>query len=154
MKVNDMEVKRVSEKVIHGLCTRTDNATEMTPNKGKIPALWQRFDESVPVDYKGGERVYGVYFDYETDHTGEFTVLAGFDGKTLPADVSLQEVIIPAAKYLVFTHKGEMPQIAIDAWTEVWNYFSEGHSEYERLYSMDFEYYPSAGEIAVHIAIK
>jgi hypothetical protein len=47
-----------------------------------------------------------------------------------------------------------MPQIAIDAWTEVWNYFSSGKEEYERLYTTDFEYYPNGNQIEVHIAVK
>jgi len=149
-----MELRFVSEKTINGFSIRTDNETEMDPNKGKIGALWQTFDDAVPVDYKNGERVYGVYSDYESDHTGKFTVLAGFDGSSIPPQISLEQVTIPDAKYLVFTHKGEMPQIAIDAWTEVWNYFSNGNVEHQRLYSTDFEYYPNGNEIEVHIAVK
>lgn len=149
-----MELRVVSEKIIHGLSIRTDNATEMDPNKGKISALWQGFDEAVPVDYKNGERVYGVYFDYESDHSGKFTVLAGFDVAKTPSNVRLEKVTIPSTKYLVFTHKGEMPQIAIDAWTEVWHYFENESAEYQRVYSTDFEYYPNGNEIEVHIAVK
>ena len=149
-----MELRFVSEKTLNGLSIRTDNATEMDPNKGKIGALWQTFDESVPVDYKNGERVYGVYSDYESDHTGQFSVLAGFDGTNFPSNIILEKVTIPKAKYLVFTHKGEMPQIAIDAWTEVWNYFSSGKEDYQRLYTTDFEYYPNGNQIEVHIAVK
>ncbi len=36
-----------------------------------------------------------------------------------------------------------LPQIAIDAWTEIWNYFSNGKADHQRLYSTDFEYYPN-----------
>jgi len=149
-----MELRTSSEKLINGISIRTDNATEMDPNKGKIGALWQTFDATVPVDYKHGERVYGVYFNYESDHHGKFDVLAGFDGKSLPTNVHLESQIIPETKYLVFTHKGEMPQIAIDAWTDVWNYFNNEAAEYQRAYSIDFEYYPNGNEIEVHIAIK
>lgn len=149
-----MELRFVSEKIINGLSVRTDNATEMDENKGKIGALWQTFDEAVPVDYQGGERVYGVYFDYESDHTGQFTVLAGFDGASFPANSNLESVTVPEGNYLVFIHKGKMPQIAIDAWTEVWNYFSQGNVKHQRLYSTDFEFYPNGNEIEVHIAVK
>ncbi|MDU0355891.1 effector binding domain-containing protein [Paraglaciecola aquimarina] len=148
-----MQIKSVAAKTINGLSVRTDNITEMSVN-GKIAPLWQAFDEMVPVDYKHGERVYGVYFDYESDHAGKFTVLAGFDGRSLPTGMKLETVTIPAAKYLVFHHQGTMPQIAIDAWTEVWNYFSSQQVEHERLYSTDFEYYPNQNEIEVHIAIR
>ena len=149
-----MELRIVSEKNIRGLSARTNNTAEMSPSSGKIPALWQSFDNTVPVDYKNGERVYGVYFNYESDHNGEFTVLAGFDGKSYPASANLEHVTIPEAKYLVFTHQGDMPKIAIDAWTEVWNYFNNENPEYERVYTTDFEYYPSQNEIQVHIALK
>jgi hypothetical protein len=87
-----MELRSVSEIKINGLSTITDNATEMDPNKGNIATLWQAFDTAVPVDYKNGERVYGVYSNYESDH--------------------------------------------------------------QRLYSIDFEYYPNGNEIEVHIAVK
>ena len=149
-----MELRISQEKTIHGLCVRTDNETEMNTTQGKIADLWQTFDASVPVNYKDGERVYGIYYDYESDHTGKFTVLAGFDGQSFPSNPPLEKIIIPKAKYLVFHHKGEMPQIAIDAWTEVWQYFTNDAAEYQRLYSVDFEYYPNGNEIEVHIAVQ
>ena len=147
-----MEIRQFSGKAIHGLSIRTDNATEMNPDTGKIGPLWQTFDKTVPVDYKNGERVYGVYSDYESDHTGKFTVLAGFDGPTYPEN--LDTVTIPQGKYLVFTHQGEMPQIAIDAWTEIWQYFTNEAVEHQRLYTTDFEYYPNGNQIEVYIAVK
>ncbi|GHE87274.1 GyrI-like domain-containing protein [Thalassotalea profundi] len=147
-----MEIRHFLGKTIHGLAIRTDNETEMNPDTGKIGALWQTFDNTVPVDYKNGERVYGVYSDYESDHTGKFTVLAGFDGTSFPEN--LEPITIPQGKYLVFTHQGEMPQIAIDAWTEIWHYFTNEDVDHQRLYTTDFEYYPSGNQIEVHIAIK
>lgn len=148
-----MELRFVSEKTISGLSTRTDNATEMSAN-GRIPGLWQSFDKSVPVDYKNGERVYGVYYNYESDHNGLFTVLAGFDGQSYPPNIDIEKVIIPQGKYLVFTQKGEMPQIAINAWTQVWEYFTNENCEHQRLFTTDFEYYPNGNQIEVHIAIS
>jgi len=149
-----MEIKFIDEKVISGFSIRTDNATEMSATDGKIPSLWQRFDQTIPVDYKNGERVYGVYSDYESDHTGKFNVLAGFDGPSFPANLNVEQITIPAAKYLVFTHRGTMPQIAIDAWTQVWQYFNQDSPQHQRLHSVDFEYYPNGNQIEVCIAIK
>jgi len=149
-----MELTHVTEKIVHGLSIRTDNETEMDANKGQISGLWQTFDNTVPVDYKKGERVYGIYTNYESDHTGKFTVYAAFDGNIFPAEAELKQISIKEGKYLVFSHKGEMPQIAIDAWTQVWNYFSTANVEHQRLYSTDFEYYPNGNEIEVHIGIK
>jgi len=148
-----MEVKSVSEKVVYGLSIRTYNATEMQPETGKIGALYQSFDTTVEVDYKNGERVYGVYYDYQSDHTGEFNVLAGFDGNA-SANQDLERVVIPKAKYLVFTQQGEMPQAVINAWFDVWQYFSKDDAQYQRLFTVDFEHYKSADQVEVHIAIK
>ena len=69
-----MEVKYVEQQHICGFSSITNNEAEMTPGRGKIPALWQKFNTTIPVNYQGGERVYGVYSDYESDHTGTFGV--------------------------------------------------------------------------------
>jgi len=148
-----MEIRHTSEITINGITTTTNNALEMSP-QGKIPALWQSFDELVPVDYKNGERVYGVYCNYESDHNGSFDVLAGFDGQPPATCRDIEQITIPKGKYLVFTFKGDMPQIAIDAWTAVWSYFASQHCEHQRLFTKDFEYYPNGNEIEVHIALK
>ena len=81
-----MELRIVSGKTISGISARTNNTVEMS-SEGKIPALWQTFDENIPVDYKNGERVFGVYFNYESDHNGMFTVLAGFNGRSYPPGI-------------------------------------------------------------------
>jgi predicted transcriptional regulator YdeE len=150
---NIVELRHVSGKTLIGISTRTNNALEMGPN-GKIPTLWQSFDESIPVDYKNGERVYGVYYNYESDHNGMFTVLAGFDGQSYPLNVGIERITIPKCNYLVFSEKGEMPKIAIDAWKKVWEYFSSVQCEHQRLFTVDFEFYPNGNEIEVHIAVK
>ena len=86
-----MEVRFISKTItISGFSIRTDNATEMDPQTGQIAKLWQTFDKTVPVDYKNGERIYGVYSDYESDHTGKFTVLAGFDGNDSSSQSQLE----------------------------------------------------------------
>lgn len=148
-----MEVRYAKEVVITGYSTVTNNMAEMSSDRGKIPSLWQKFDVKVPVDYRAGERVYGVYYNYETDHTGDFTVLAGFDGTSTPSDKELETKTIPAGKYLVFSCQGDMPQIAIDAWTQVWQYFSQNSPDYQRLFTIDFEHYPDGNTIDVYIAI-
>ena len=148
-----MEVRHAQEVSVSGYSTVTNNAAEMSPDKGKIPELWQKFDAEVPVDYRGGELVYGAYYNYESDHTGDFTVLAGFDGSVDKANTKIETITVPAEKYLVFSCTGDMPQIAIDAWTQVWQYFSQTSPEYQRLFTVDFEHYPNGNAIDVYIAI-
>ena len=150
----NMEVKYLSSPIeIQGFSVVTNNHTEFSP-QGKIPALWQRFDTAIPVDYKAGERVYGVYFNYESDHTGDFTVLAGFNGKSVPERIAVEHITIPSGKYLVFSKYGDMPQIAIDAWQDIWRYFSQENTEYERAFTVDFEHYVNGNHIDVYMAIK
>ncbi|HHS92957.1 MAG TPA: AraC family transcriptional regulator, partial [Campylobacterales bacterium] len=67
-----MRVEEIEERTIYGITTRTKNLDEMNPQTAKIGSIWQKFDETVDVDYKGGERVYGVYYNYESDANGKF----------------------------------------------------------------------------------
>lgn len=149
-----MEEVIVEETVVHGMSIRTNNANEMNPSTGKIAQLWQNFDDTVAVNYQGGERVYGIYSHYESDHTGDFNVLAGFNGNLPSKNLSLEQFIIPAGQYLVFTKKGKMPQIAFDVWGEIWAYFLKENVEHKRNFLVDFEYYPGPDEIKVHIGVS
>ncbi len=148
-----MKVVQVDEKQINGISVRTTNENEMSPDKARIASLWQTFDNKVSVDYRNGKRVYGIYYNYESDANGEFSVLAGTD-QTDTSSGDLEKIKIPSGKYLVFEAKGEMPQVVIDTWGEIWNYFSNDESEYQRTYTTDFEYYKNQNEIEVCIAVK
>lgn len=149
-----MNVVTIDEKRIIGLVARTTNAKEMNPATGKIGALWKEFDEQVKVDYKNGNRVYAVYFDYESDVTGEYSVLAGTDQLDANSTTQLVTTVIQNGKYLVFTAQGDIPKIVFDTWAQVWEYFSKKDAKYERLYTTDFEYYKSQNEIEIYIAVK
>ena len=74
-----MQLVTVNEKIISGLSIRTRNALEMNPETAQIGKLIQRFDQNIRVNFKEGARVYSVYFDYESDVSGEYTMLAGAD---------------------------------------------------------------------------
>jgi len=147
-----MKIIDTKEKTINGISIRTTNNNEMSPETAKIGALHQHFDETVSVDYKGGSRVYGVYFDYESDASGEFSVLAGTDKVDSTKD-KLEQITLPAGKYLVFSGKGEMPKAVIDTWGDIWTYFS-ADAEYQRAYTFDYEFYKSQDEVDVFIAVK
>lgn len=149
-----MEIVQLNDKQITGISIRTKNADEMNPATAKIGALYHRFDGQVPVDYKNGARVYGVYFNYESDHRGEFSVLAGVDRVDPAHAENLEKVTLPAAKYMVFEGKGEMPKVVIETWKTIWDYFSQPGVQYQRAYTTDFEFYKSQTEVAIHIAIK
>jgi predicted transcriptional regulator YdeE len=149
-----MKSVEFNEKRIIGISTRTTNAKEMDPSTGRIGPLWKEFDAQVEVDYKNGKRVYGVYFNYESDATGEYSILAGTDQLDANSSAKLETIVIPSGKYLVFTAKGDIPRIVFDTWGRVWEYFSKKDAEYDRSYITDFEYYVNQNEIEVYIAVK
>ena len=152
-----MNVITIAEKTIQGMSTRTRNSNEMNPETAKIAALYEDFYKNIVVDYQQGARVYGVYFDYESDASGMFSVLAGAD-RIKSSTIELQQVKIKAGDYLVFKGEGEMPQAVIDTWMKIWEFFSEGNTEnnteYKRAYVTDFELYKSETQVEIHIGIE
>tara|TARA_B100001109_G_C18864753_1_gene476409 strand:- start:60 stop:542 length:483 start_codon:yes stop_codon:yes gene_type:complete len=150
-----MKVVDVNEKQIYGISVRTTNANEMGPETAKIGKTWQQFDREVSVNYQAGERVYGVYYEYESDANGEFNVLAGTENP----NESLEQVTILKGKYLVFEGKATSPddnariQAVIDTWGKVWGYFSNEETEYKRAYKTDFEHYINQTDINIYISI-
>lgn len=148
-----MKVVQFSGKEIQGIHIRTNNADEMNPKTAKISLLYQHFDNVVSVDFKGGARIYGAYFDYESDASGEFSVLAGVD-KVKSSTERLEKITLPSGKYAVFEGKGEMPQCVIETWEKVWAYFSQDDVPYKRAYTTDFEFYKNQNEVHIYIAIQ
>jgi len=150
-----MLLEEIDEKVIYGISTRTTNTTEMDSKTAKIGKTWQKFDNEITVDYQGGERVFGVYYNYESDVNGGFNVLAGYEQE----NSSLDKVIIKKGRYLVFEAKAIRPddnariQATIEMWGEVWKYFGDKSSEYKRAYKTDFEHYKNQTDINIYISI-
>jgi len=146
----------MEEFIIYGLSTRTCNANEMNAKTAKIGQLWQDFTKQVEVDFKNGERVFGVYYDYQSDASGDFNVLAG-SSKNHP---NLEQVTITTGRYLVFKNKATADndtarvQAVIKTWGQIWQYFADGQSEYKRTFTTDFEHYKNPTNIAIYIAIE
>ncbi len=150
-----MKVVHIAEKTIYGISTRTTNAQEMNPETAQIGNIWRKFDREIPVDYQNGERVYGVYYNYESDANGEFNVLAGYEKE----NNTLDKTTIHNGKYLVFEGKAKSAddnarvQAVIETWGKIWEYFKNENSEYKRSYQSDFEYYKSRSDIDICISI-
>jgi len=151
-----MKTVEIKGKVIYGISVRTTNANEMNPETAKIGEAWKKFDKEVAVNYQDGERVYGVYYNYESDANGEFDVLAGYEKE----NNSLDQSIIQKGKYLIFEAKAKTPddnsriKAVVEAWGKVWQYFGDENSEYKRAYKTDFEYYKNQTDIDIHISIN
>jgi predicted transcriptional regulator YdeE len=142
---------------VAGITVRTTNAAEFNPVTGKIAGLWGRFFSqglfgSLPGKLADSP-VYGVYSGYESDYLGAFDVTAGAAVSGPSDDPELTNLALQAGEYLVFSAAGPMPQTVLQTWGLVWQYF-QTHPEVQRQYATDFEAYPGADSVSIHIGIK
>ncbi|MDP4537787.1 GyrI-like domain-containing protein [Alkalimonas collagenimarina] len=149
-----MELVKVVAKEIQGLSIRTNNADEMKPATAKIGLLWQEFHDEFAAILSDDATVYGVYFDYESDASGDFSVVAGSDMFKDWEGVSLQPVHIEAGTYLMFSAQGALPEVVIDVWQQIWAYFSAEDCPHRRMYRTDFERYPGPDKVQVYIGVQ
>ena len=148
-----MQTVTLPTKTIYGISTRTNNTDEFDPKKGKIGKLHHDFDANVTVDYKNGARVYALYYDFASDMHGDYSVLAGAD-EIASSEVELQEVTIPAGKYMLFKGEGTVPAVVFETWQKVWSHFEDEKEEARRAYGVDFEVYKGPQEIEIYISMK
>lgn len=145
---------------VMGIQVRTLNTNEFDPATAKIPALWQkffvRFLPATDSDQKNiAPEIYGVYFDYESDHQGNYSLLAGI--KTLDTTLPTAESVtisVQGGTYLVFEAQGAMPEALISTWEQIWTYFDAPNCPFQRAYTTDFEQYLAADKVSVHIAVN
>ncbi|GEM77406.1 GyrI-like domain-containing protein [Vibrio sagamiensis] len=149
-----MNISEVNGFEVTGFAIRTTNADEVDPSTAKIGELWAKFYTNAAPKLNEKSKVFGIYTNYESDFTGVFDVIACSDTlspEILPDSVKVNVI---SGKYVTFSASGEMPQVVIDLWGKVWNYFSSENCLYERAYTTDFEYYKSAHEVEISIAVR
>lgn len=146
-----MRVTRIKKLMISGISTITNNELEMSEN-GKIAGLWEEYFQKdiykKTFDKAKSDFMYGVYSNYEFNETGNYKVTVGVE-VTKPKNA----ITIEKDKYLVFSKKGEFPDVVIDTWYDVWDYFASENCEYERAYNFDFEKYENEDEVEIYISI-
>jgi predicted transcriptional regulator YdeE len=126
--------------------------------KGKIAGLSTRFYKDDLLQKIPGKKSppvpLAVYTDYESDHTGQYRLIAGaaVDAGVSTPDGMLRATI-PAGNYLLFEAEGDMPNVVIETWKTVWSHFSEP-SRHVRAYATDFEIYPARRSVEIYISIK
>ncbi|MBI3006646.1 MAG: effector binding domain-containing protein [Ignavibacteriales bacterium] len=146
-----------NESKIIGVEVRTSNEFEKQESSARIPLAWKRFHEKknrIP-GRKSEKSYFGVYTSYQTDHNGEYSLLAAAEVNALDSvPDGMAAKIVPAGKYLVFAAKGPMPQAVVTAWAQIWKYFSNG-SQFKRAYTVDLEVYDESkdNEAEIHVAI-
>lgn len=131
----DYKVIQKGPMQIVGIEIRTSNKDAINT----IPPFWGRFyrekiQAQIP-NQKTGE-VLGLYCEYETDHTGPYTLVAGCE-VTLAGYIPKGLVVkhIPAAKYAVFETSGKFPEKMMEVWEWVWQ------RHLKRTFVADFELY-------------
>lgn len=148
-----MKVKYLEKFYIAGITIRTNNEIEFDESKAQIPALWERYyDENIEgktFNKSNNMAMYGVYNKYEKDMNSDYDYTIGIE-VTKPKNA----ITIEKDKYLVFTKQGELPDVVIEVWMDVWNYFASSECEHERVYNFDFEKYVKEDEIEIYISIK
>lgn len=136
----------IGVKTIMGLKTRINNDSEMNPDTQKIGALWSRFVEEVSPPFPH----YGVYHNYDAGFRGTYDLLVGIEGE---ANGQFDLVTIEEDRYLKFSAKGELHQVVMQCWEQVWAYFQDPSIDERRAYETDFEVYRSMDEVEIYIGV-
>jgi len=140
-----MNTTRIESFSVSGPSVRTNNASEAS-GSGKLAGLWAGYYKSHPPT---SETVYGVYSNYASNASGDYTVMAG----TKTSDTGDSAVAVKSGTYLAFPANGQMPGAIIDAWKSVWEFFSK-EQLYERAFETDFEQYTGPTSAAIYIGVR
>ncbi len=150
-------VKHVEAKTIIGMSLRTNNERESHPETASIPIMWKNFFE---YNVMGGipnqldpMTVYGVYYDYESEALGDYTLLIGLQSGATQKPSNLNLIQIQEGNYLVFKVLEASPDGIKDTWAGIEGYF-EHEGEHKRAFTTDFEIYQGRSDISIYISIQ
>ncbi len=151
---SDPSLVVVPQFLVAGSTIRTSNANECDPAKAKIPGLWGTFFGDglmTRIPHRADRSsVFGVYSKYESDANGPYDLTAGV---AVVGEVErFSTVVVPSGGYLVFERRGSMPQIVIEGWKEIWEYFANSQ-RFRRAFTTDFEEYMGPDHVAIHVAV-
>ena len=156
MNFSEPKVVDVDNFMVAGINVRTINRDEFNPQTAKLGDLWRSFwsdslAEKTP-NKRADSPIYGVYSHYDSDANGYYTVTAGVAVSAQPNQPELSTIAVVSGTYLVFSNKGQMPDIVVKTWKQIWAYFAE-HPMHMRRFNTDFEVYLGPEEIAIYIGV-
>jgi len=131
---------------VMGIHTRASNAEPY-----KIGDLWRRYHAMG--DHEGiaarlSDAHYGVYCEYEGDHTQPFTVVIGCEVPVGTAAAEGMRIIeIPAGEFAVYKPVGKLPDAVFETWAEIWK------TPLDRTYQADYDRYDAHGA-TVHVGVR
>ncbi|MBC2168369.1 GyrI-like domain-containing protein [Listeria booriae] len=103
----------------------------------KIGALWEEAKQY----QQENQTFYGIYMDYESDFSGDYTVRVATDYQVF---VGAETVVIPQQQYHVFPVENDV----FATWQEIWKL------PLARSYVFDYEEYLPDGSILIHIGLN
>lgn len=159
-----MKHKIISKEqfTLMGIAARTNNQSEMSGN-GKIPALWAKFySENIPgklENIRTSEEIVVAYTEFETDETGEYTIVIGQQVKENSEIIpGLVKKKISASQYLeIPTETGNIQTIVVEAWQKIWK---DQPLKPKRKYAADLEVYgaeaqdPNHAKVNIYLSIR
>lgn len=139
-------VTRPEIKLI-GICVRTSYEQELDKMKGHIfPCVQKYFHQGLAEKIANRKRIgttFCAYTAYETDHLGAYTYFIGEEVSSFNGELpeGFQQLVIPQQQYAKFTTgPAPMPDVIVNAWTEIWATPSAQLGG-RRSYKTDFEIY-------------
>jgi len=159
----DPSLTALAEMKVIGIELRTSNAREANPATAQIGGLWRKFLEEILIEKIPNRKdegvILGVYKNYESDHTGLYSLVLSAEVTRLDfVPEGMVGLTIPAGQYLVFPARGPIPDAVIETWQRIWSYFPSS-SGFQRAYTFDFERHQwnaetQQAEVDIYIAVK
>ncbi|UXD71158.1 GyrI-like domain-containing protein [Sphingobacterium faecium] len=154
-----MENITIQEKKIIGMVIRTTNENGQSAND--IELLWQKFwkDETIhQVEHKISNDIYAVYTHYETDFTGYYETIIGYEVSVFTAiPEGFVSLVIEGGNFAKFVSTGKMPEAVFNTWLDIW---ADKEFNLKRAYKSDFTVHgekyndgPEA-EVETYISVK
>lgn len=149
------DVVGVSPFVV-GHVVRTTNTAESAESTAMVPGLWSRVlgnEGLLAWADRVGDGLFGVYFDYESDQSGAYSLLVGV-GADVIEDVpaGLACVRVGDEKRAAFRAEGQMQTAMVDAWGRVWSSSAKG--ALSRTFTTDVEVHHPDGSADILIAVS
>jgi predicted transcriptional regulator YdeE len=152
--IMDYEIVTLAKKTVAGITARTNNRDPAMAQI--ICTLWQRlYGEGIfaAISGKENEKSIGLYYDYESDEKGDYTMMTGCEVSTESAQpAGIVSAKIPAGKYAKFIVRGHMQCAVGEFWKKLWQ------TPLDRKFCADFEEYQGGGidnaEIHIYIALN
>jgi len=121
---------------------RTNNFNDEHMIK-KIAEMWKNASAVLSNE---NSNVYGLYYEYESNYQGDYTLGVAVEGKDEPA------IHIPENTYYEMCGVDRNDEKgSYNTWNEIWK--KEKNNQLKRAYTYDFEKYDADGRVEIYIAV-